>query len=52
MDESSSSEGRDSRSEPVDEIALKKSIRAIRRVLSGFWSEVHRRRNRNVLWKF
>jgi len=49
---SSSSEGRDSKREPADEIELKKSLRSIRRILISFWSEICRRRNRNALWKF
>ncbi len=37
---------------PADEVEIKKSVRGIKRVISGFLSEFRRRRNRNFLWRF
>lgn len=37
---------------PADEVEIKKSIRGIKRVISGFWNEFRRKRNRNSLWRF
>lgn len=37
---------------PADEVEIKKSFRGIKKVISGFLNEFHRKRNRNSLWKF
>jgi len=45
-------ERKDSKQTPADEVEIRKSLRAIKKALRNFWSEVRRRRNKNVLWKF
>ena len=37
---------------PADEVEIKKSLKGIKRFISGFLNEFRRKRNKNSLWRF
>jgi len=45
-------ERKDSKRTPADEAEFRKSFRKAKKKLQSIRSEIRRRRNKNVLWKF